>query len=289
MKMTEWNEEKVEEYVKAGWTLTYDKRNDNYKLMKKVKGKLRQFNLPRELNDFCCELRRRKREKQRNEHRNGLKAKGAEDTRRYREKGSKAQSSQAERQKCSIELSAETFELLKEYAELEGLDLEKAAEAAILRDLNDGETFILGKGVDPYVQLIFKALKEGRKTQKAITEWLLEKGFIKNEYSAWIGEKLKELENDGYIEIRGLIRKEIILKKEPTTNGKVIVEKEKPLRMQAILKLLRKRSSVPLEDLIDYLAKDYGWASEEEARKLIHKLEQEGLLEIIDGTVLITN
>ena len=259
----EWNEEKVREYVKAGWTLTFDKSRNRFKLTKRIKGKFKQFNLPRELNAFCRKLK--------DTGDNGDNA------------TEKAEDAPGEREK-HIVLSDETLSLLEEFAEMEGVSLQRAAEIAIIRGLNSGETLILGKGVNPYVQLIFKALKRGCDTPEAIIGWLITQGFIRKEHSGYIKRKLKDLESEGYIGIRGVIKKRIELKKEIQTDGKVIIKKGEAPRLQAILKRLRK-GECREDELANFLANDYGWASEEEARKLIRRLVDEGVL-VSDGNLI---
>ena len=57
MAKIEWSEEKILEFVSEGWSLSYDKANDRFKLQKKVRGRTKSYTLPREFNEFCAELK----------------------------------------------------------------------------------------------------------------------------------------------------------------------------------------------------------------------------------------
>ena len=53
--MMEWTEEKILEFVKQGWTLSWDKTNQKYKLQKRINGKVKSYTLPKKFNEFCSE------------------------------------------------------------------------------------------------------------------------------------------------------------------------------------------------------------------------------------------
>ena len=53
----EWNESKILEYVNQGWTLSWDKTNQKYKLQKRINGKVKSYTLPRRFNEFCKRLK----------------------------------------------------------------------------------------------------------------------------------------------------------------------------------------------------------------------------------------
>lgn len=45
------------EYVNQGWTLSWDKTNQMYKLQKRINGKVVSYTLPRKFNEFCKRLK----------------------------------------------------------------------------------------------------------------------------------------------------------------------------------------------------------------------------------------
>ncbi len=53
----EWTEEKIIEYVKQGWTLSWDRTNQKYKLQKRINGKVKSYTLPKRFNEFCKRLK----------------------------------------------------------------------------------------------------------------------------------------------------------------------------------------------------------------------------------------
>jgi len=55
--MMEWTEEKILEYVQQGWTLSWDRTNQKYKLQKRINGKVKSYTLPRRFNEFCKRLK----------------------------------------------------------------------------------------------------------------------------------------------------------------------------------------------------------------------------------------
>ena len=57
MRKEEWTKEKIEEYVSQGWTLSYDRSNDRYKLAKRIGKKIKSYSLPKRFNEFCSELK----------------------------------------------------------------------------------------------------------------------------------------------------------------------------------------------------------------------------------------
>jgi len=54
----EWNEDKILEYVQQGWTLSYDKTNQKYKLQKRINGKVKSYTLPKKFNEFCDRIKK---------------------------------------------------------------------------------------------------------------------------------------------------------------------------------------------------------------------------------------
>jgi len=58
MKKMEWSKEKIAGYVSKGWSLSYDKTNDRFKLQKWIKGKVKSYSLPKQFNEFCQELKK---------------------------------------------------------------------------------------------------------------------------------------------------------------------------------------------------------------------------------------
>lgn len=59
----EWREGKILEFVNQGWSLSWDKANQRYKLQKRVNGRVKSYTLPREFNNFCEELKGKRRKK----------------------------------------------------------------------------------------------------------------------------------------------------------------------------------------------------------------------------------
>lgn len=57
MKKIEWSEEKIEKFVSDGWSLSYDKTNDRFKLQKWMKGRVKSYSLPKHFNEFCWKLK----------------------------------------------------------------------------------------------------------------------------------------------------------------------------------------------------------------------------------------
>ena len=53
---TEWTKEKIEEYIDNGWTLSYDRANDKFKLAKRIGERVKSYSLPRAFNDFCSKI-----------------------------------------------------------------------------------------------------------------------------------------------------------------------------------------------------------------------------------------
>jgi hypothetical protein len=53
----EWSEAKIIELVNQGWSLSLDKTNKRFKLLKRINGKVKSYTLPRELNEFCEKLK----------------------------------------------------------------------------------------------------------------------------------------------------------------------------------------------------------------------------------------
>ncbi|WP_148208659.1 hypothetical protein [Archaeoglobus profundus] len=53
----EWTEEKIIEYINQGWTLSYDKTNQKYKLQKRINGRVKSYTLPKRFNEFCKRLK----------------------------------------------------------------------------------------------------------------------------------------------------------------------------------------------------------------------------------------
>jgi len=56
----EWSKDKILEYVQQGWTLSWDKTNQKYKLQKRINGKVKSYTLPKEFNEFCKRLKEEK-------------------------------------------------------------------------------------------------------------------------------------------------------------------------------------------------------------------------------------
>lgn len=52
-----WSEKKIEEHVSNGWSLSYDKTNDKFKLQKRMDGKVNSYSLPKQFNEFCWKLK----------------------------------------------------------------------------------------------------------------------------------------------------------------------------------------------------------------------------------------
>jgi len=52
-----WSEEKIVEYVNQGWSLSWDKVNQKYKLQKRINGKVKSYTLPKRFNEFCKRLK----------------------------------------------------------------------------------------------------------------------------------------------------------------------------------------------------------------------------------------
>lgn len=57
MPRIKWSEEKIKEYISKGWTLSYDKSNDRFKLQKRVKGKVKSYSLPKGYNEICRKIK----------------------------------------------------------------------------------------------------------------------------------------------------------------------------------------------------------------------------------------
>ena len=56
----EWSEDKILELISQGWTLSYDKTNQKYKLQKRINGKVKSYTLPKRFNEFCDKLKKEK-------------------------------------------------------------------------------------------------------------------------------------------------------------------------------------------------------------------------------------
>ena len=56
----EWNENKILEFINQGWTLSYDKTNQKYKLQKRINGKVKSYTLPKQFNEFCNRIKKEK-------------------------------------------------------------------------------------------------------------------------------------------------------------------------------------------------------------------------------------
>lgn len=57
MARIEWNEEKIEKFVSDGWTFSYDKTNDRFKLQKRINGKVKSYSLPKRYNEICRKIK----------------------------------------------------------------------------------------------------------------------------------------------------------------------------------------------------------------------------------------
>lgn len=57
MAKVKWDEGKIEKFVSDGWSLSYDKANDRFKLQKRVKDKVKSYSLPKQFNEFCWKLK----------------------------------------------------------------------------------------------------------------------------------------------------------------------------------------------------------------------------------------
>jgi len=44
----EWSESKIVEFVNQGWSLSWDKTNQRYKLQKRINGRVKSYTLPKE-------------------------------------------------------------------------------------------------------------------------------------------------------------------------------------------------------------------------------------------------
>jgi len=54
----EWSESKILEYTQQGWTLSWDKTNQKYKLQKRINGKVKSYTLPKQFNEFCDKIKK---------------------------------------------------------------------------------------------------------------------------------------------------------------------------------------------------------------------------------------
>ena len=57
MERKVWSEEEIEKYITEGWSLSYDKTNNKFKLQKRIGKKVKSYTLPKEFNEFCQKLK----------------------------------------------------------------------------------------------------------------------------------------------------------------------------------------------------------------------------------------
>jgi len=58
-----WTEEKILEYIQQGWSLSWDRTNQKFKLLKREGGVVKSYTLPRDFNSFCEKLLKEKKTK----------------------------------------------------------------------------------------------------------------------------------------------------------------------------------------------------------------------------------
>ena len=49
----EWSRDTIQRYIREGWSLSFDKTNQRFKLQKRVNGRVKSYTLPKEFNELC--------------------------------------------------------------------------------------------------------------------------------------------------------------------------------------------------------------------------------------------